>query len=168
MANHTGSNRIMRDDRGETLVEFAIAGVLLFMGLFGLTDFARAMYTYHFVSYAAQEATRYAVVRGNDWGSTDTCTSTTSTACIASSANITSFVQGLATPGIQGSSIVVTPSWLQQNVDGSATGCSTSATENSKGCLVKVKVSYPFHFLLMAFLPQSLNMAATSEQVIAY
>ena len=167
MANRAHPRRVMREDSGESLVEFAIAGMLFLTGLFGIIDCARAMYTYHFVAYAAQEGTRYAMVRGNDWSGA--CASANSTACAATSAQVTAFVQGLATPGISGTSIVATPSWPQLNVDGSATGCSTSATQNSKGCLVKVQVSYPFHFLLLPFLHlNTLTMTATSEQVISY
>jgi Flp pilus assembly protein TadG len=156
----------LREECGGTIVEFAISAVVLLASFFGIMDFARALYAYHFVSYAAQEGSRYAMVRGNDWSGS--CASATSLACAASSANITSYVQGLAPMGISAGNITVTPSWPQENADNSSTGCNTTATENSQGCLVKVKVSYAFHFI-MPFLPTStLSMAATSEQVIAY
>ncbi len=140
---------------------------LLLMVIFGVLDCARALYTYHFVAYAAQEGARYAIVRGNDWGSTS-CASATSNACVATGANIKSYVQGLAPMGISSSSIVVTPSWPQTTESGSSTGCNSTTLQNSEGCLVKVQVTYAFHFIL-PFLPTpALNMAATSEQVISY
>jgi Flp pilus assembly protein TadG len=156
----------LREDRGGTLVEFAISALVLMASFFGIMDFSRALYAYHFVSYAAQEGSRYAMVRGNDW--TGSCASASSYACAASSANITSFVQGLAPMGISSGNITVTPSWPQLNADNSSTGCSTTTTQNSQGCLVKVKVTYAFHFI-MPFLPNSaLNMSSTSENVIEY
>ena len=158
--------RFAREERGGTLVEFAISASLLLMVIFGVMDCARAMYAYHFVAYAAQEGARYAMVRGNDWSIA--CASATSNACKASAANVQSYVQGLAPMGISSSSIVVTPSWPQTNARGSGTGCNTAATQNSPECLVKVQVTYAFHFVL-PFLPTpALNMSATSEQVIAY
>jgi Flp pilus assembly protein TadG len=156
----------LREERGGTLVEFAVSAVVLFAAFFGIMDFARALYAYHFVAYAAQEGSRYAMVRGNDWSGS--CASATSYACAASSTNISSYVQGLAPMGISSGSITVTPSWPQANADGVAAGCNTTATQNSQGCLVKVKVSYAFYFI-MPFLPHSsLTMTSTSEQVIAY
>ncbi|MGA2339557.1 MAG: TadE/TadG family type IV pilus assembly protein [Terracidiphilus sp.] len=158
--------RIVQEDRGETLVEFSISAFVLFMAMLGILDFSRALYTYHFVSYAAQEGTRYAMVRGADW--TPSCASASSYGCQASAANITSYVRSLSPPGVVAGNIGVTPTWPQLNVDGASTGCNTIPKENSQGCLVKVQVTYSFHFM-MPFIPQSaLTMSATSEKVIAY
>jgi Flp pilus assembly protein TadG len=166
VANRASWKRFLREERGGTIVEFAVSAVVLLASFFGIMDFARALYAYHFVSFAAQEGSRYAMVRGNDWSGS--CASASSYACAASSANITSYVQGLAPMGITASNITVTPSWPQLNADNAATGCNSTATQNSQGCLVKVKVTYAFHFI-MPFLPGSaLNMSATSEQAIAY
>jgi Flp pilus assembly protein TadG len=166
VVNRLSWKRFLREECGGTIVEFAISAVLLFASFFGIMDFARALYAYHFVSYAAQEGSRYAMVRGNDWSGA--CASATSYGCTASSANITSYVQGLATMGISSGNITATPSWPQLNADDSSSGCSTTPTQNSQGCLVKVKVSYAFHFI-MPFLPLSaMNMTATSEQPISY
>jgi hypothetical protein len=66
------------------------------------------------------------------------------------------------------SNIGVTPTWPELNADGTSTGCNTTPKENSKGCLVKVVVTYSFHFI-MPFIPQTaLTMSATSEKAIAY
>jgi Flp pilus assembly protein TadG len=166
VASRLSWKSFLREECGGTIVEFAVSAVLLFASFFGIMDFARGLYAYHFVSFAAQEGSRYAMVRGNDWSGA--CVSATSYGCAASSANITSFVQGLAPMGISSGNISVTPSWPQLNADNSSSGCNTTPTQNSQGCLVKVKVSYTFHFM-MPFLPKSsLNMTATSEQPITY
>jgi Flp pilus assembly protein TadG len=157
---------VLWEDGGGSLVEFAFVLLGLLMAMFCVVDFSLSMYAYHFVSYAAQEGTRYAMVRGADWPSS--CASAGSYDCRASSANITSFVQGLTAPGLNASNITVTPSWPELTVDGSSTGCNTTATENSKGCMVKVQVSYSFHFIMPLFPTSALTMTSTSQQVIAY
>lgn len=163
MAKQAGWRRIGRGERGGTLVEFSIALSALLMAVFGVIDCSRALYSYHFVSYAAQQGARYAMVRGADWPGS--CSSAASYDCQASKANIQSYVQGLAPPGITASNVVATPTWPGQTVNGSTTGCSTPAAQ---GCVVKVQVSYTFHFML-PYLPMGgLPMTATSEQVIAY
>ena len=166
MPNHRGWRRFARGERGDSLVEFSIVISMLLMAVFGVIDFSRALYSYHFVSYAAQQGSRYAIVRGGDWPSS--CASATSFGCEASSANIQAYVQSLAPMGITAGNIVVTPTWPQQTVNGAATGCNTSGTQNNQGCVVKVRVSYTYHFFLPYLNLAALPMAATSEQVIAY
>src|SRR5262249_53550139 len=51
--------------RGSSLVEQAVVLVILLTILFAIIDFGRALYTYHFVSNAAREATRWASVRSS-------------------------------------------------------------------------------------------------------
>jgi Flp pilus assembly protein TadG len=155
-------HRIAGEEHGSAMMEFALSAVVLLMVIFGIMDFSRAVYVYHFVSYSAQQGTRYAIVRGAHWGSTS-CASTTTLACNATAANVQSYVQSLATKGITASKVTVTTTWPGTNLKGSSTGCGTA---NSSGCLVKVKVSYSFSFIL-PFLPKSaLGFTGTSEAVI--
>jgi Flp pilus assembly protein TadG len=166
MPKHAGWRRFAGQERGDSLVEFSISISVLLMVVFGVIDCSRALYTYHFVSYAAQQGARYAMVRGGDWPSS--CASATSYACQASTANIQSYVQSQAPLGIRASSITVTPSWPQQTVNGSGTGCNTTLTQADQGCLVKVQVSYTFRFMLPYLPTAGLGMTASSEQVVAY
>ena len=158
--------RFAADERGDSLVEFGISISVLLMSVFGVIDCARAIYTYHFVSYAAQEGARYAMVRGEDWSSS--CASATSYGCIASASNVSTYVQSLTPLGITASKVTVTTTWPQTTATGSSTGCNTAATQNAKGCLVKVNVSYSFKFMLPYLPTGSLAMASTSDEVIAY
>ena len=139
---------------------------MLLMLVFGIIDCSRALYSYHFVSSAAQQGARYAIVRGGDWPSA--CAAVTSFSCQASAANIKTYVQSLASLGITPSNVTVTASWPQTTVNGIATGCNTSATQNNQGCVVKVQVGYVYHFFLPYLPVTGLSMTATSEQVIAY
>jgi len=58
--------RLLRRRDGNMAVEFAIVGPVLVMFLFGLVEFARYTYTQSALNFAAEEATRYAVVRGGE------------------------------------------------------------------------------------------------------
>jgi Flp pilus assembly protein TadG len=163
---HSGWKRFVAGECGDSLVELSIAMSVLMMLVFGVIDCSRALYTYHFVSCAAQQGARYAIVRGGDWPLS--CATATSYSCQASAANIKTYVQSLASPGITAASITVTPTWPQLTVNGVATGCNTSATQASEGCLVKVQVSYNYHFFLPYLPTGGILMTATSDQAIAY
>ena len=157
---------IAASERGEGMIEFAIAAVVLFTCLFGIIGCSLALYAYHFTSYAAREATRYAMVRGSTWSGTG-CVDDTSLSCDATSANVMTFVQSIVPPGIgSGSQLSVVTSWPGTALVGSASTCSTTNGNNSPGCLVSVQVNYSFSYLL-PFLPTStLAMTSTSEVVM--
>ena len=53
-----------RDQSGSPAVEFAIIAPILVTMTMGLVEFARYGYTQSALNFAAQEATRYAIVRG--------------------------------------------------------------------------------------------------------
>ncbi len=154
-------------EQGSALVEYAIVLVLLLTFLFGIMDFSRFLYTYHFVAEVAREGSRYAVVSGSTFG-TMSCSSTSTFACNATAANVTSYVQGLTPLGITSSSLTVATTWPGTAPTGAATACNTSNGNNSPGCLVQVAVSYPFKFVL-PFLPKSAStwtVSSTSVMVI--
>ena len=144
------------------MVEFSIAAVLLLTVIFGIMDFARAVYADHFVSYAAQEGTRYAIVRGGTFAGT-TCTTTSTMDCAATAGDVQSYVQSIAPPGISGTSVSASATWPGTTVSGSATGCSTI---NNPGCDVKVTVTYTFSFLLPFMPTAGITFSSSSEQVI--
>ena len=154
--------RIIQEESGSSLIETAFSLILLLTCVFGLVYFAEALYTYEFVTYAAQQGTRYAIVRGAHWGS-NVCTSTTTLNCNATGANITSYVQSLAPPGITAGTIVVSPTWPGQTVNGSTAGCSTA---NNQGCLVKVQVSYSFSFIVPLLPSSAISFTGTSQEAV--
>jgi Flp pilus assembly protein TadG len=162
-------SRLAHEECGSTLVEFAITGWLMIVLLFGAFEGAFAMYVYHFTTYAAQQGTRFAMVRGYTWSENIATNCSTSPppsftmpyTCTASSGDIQNYVQSLATGGINPSSVTVnTTNWPGTTPDGAS--CSTA---NSQGCMVKVTVSYTYN--LLPFLAKTgLTMSATSEKVI--
>ena len=154
---------IVSGEQGSSLVEFAVSCSLLFMMIFGIMDFSRALYADHYVSNVAREASRYAMVRGSTWNSA-TCTTTTTYECSATSANVTSFVKGEIPPGFSPSAVTVTTTWPGKSPSGGS--CVTTNGNNSPGCVVTVNVSYSFNFIL-PFLPtNALVLTSTSSVAI--
>lgn len=161
---------LVSKEHGAELPEFAIAASLFFMSMLGVVGFAKAVYCYHFVTWAAQEGARYAIVHGNTYSSTACSSSappsfTMKYACQASSGDVQNYVKSLTTGGILISSVAATTTWPGTTPDCSS-ACSNCTTTNSTGCLVKVVVTYTFDFG-MPYLPHSdLSITGTSEKVI--
>jgi Flp pilus assembly protein TadG len=136
---------------------------LLLTCVFGIMVCSMALYANHFVTDAAKEATRYAMVRGSSWGSTS-CSTYASYSCAASSSNVTSFVDSIAPTGISPSGISVNTTWPGTDPTGQA--CDTAQGNNSPACVVKVQVQYTFNFLL-PFVPfGAINMSGVSSDAI--
>jgi Flp pilus assembly protein TadG len=157
-----------RNERGSTLVEFALVIMVVLTLMMGIMEFSRFLYTFHFVSDAAREGTRYSSVRGNTFVGT-VCSTTRPYACDATAANVQTYVQSLAPPGIVGNSITVTTTWPGATPSGSTAPCTSPNASNSVGCYVQVLVSYPYKFMF-PFLPSGLTtwtVTSTSEVVIS-
>jgi len=165
------------DDRGSALVEHAIVLIVLMMFLFGIMDFSRFLYVYHFVSEVAREGTRYAAVRGSSFSTEcGTGSSPKTYACYVTAADIQTYVQGLAPMGITSSSVTINTTasyvWPGKVPSGASGTCSTTNGPNGSpdnpGCLVVVTVSYPFKFI-MPLLPSrtaTYTVSSTSEAII--
>ena len=85
-------------------MEFAILIPVLFALAFGIIDFGRALYTSHFVSEAAREATRWASVRGN------ACSGLSG--CGAGQFEVNAYVASIVPMGIDPSKLNVTATWV--------------------------------------------------------
>jgi Flp pilus assembly protein TadG len=179
--------RVMRisNQRGTALWEFALVFTAMFMMVFGIMDFSRAMYTYHFVSNAAREATRYASVRGA------ACNSSNVTPCPITASEVTTYVYSIVPTGMQLSStagsattcpattpttpytLSVCATWPGSAESGTLSGsCVTTGTPggvNSPGCPVQVKVQYVYGFNLpyLSGKVSSISISSTSEVVIS-
>jgi Flp pilus assembly protein TadG len=162
-------------ERGSTLVEFALVAVLiLFPLIFGVIDFARAAYAYHYVAFAAREATRWASVRGAQ------CANALPAPCAATSGaggTVDSYVRSIVPAGLYVDSnacsatsgcLLIITNWPGAPAGTNApSACGGGAGSNSPGCAVSVEVRYTFGFDL-PFLPQAaIQMASTSEMVIS-
>jgi Flp pilus assembly protein TadG len=171
-----GRNKIRKlaalagEESGAEIVEFAVSISLFFMALLGVIGFANAVYVYHFVTWGAQQGTRYAIVHGADFSST-ACSSVAPPAfamkynCEASSTDVQNYVRSTTPGGINVSSIAVNTTWPATTPD-CTSGCTACSPAQNAGCLVNVQVTYTFDFSL-GFLPKSaLSLTGTSERVI--
>ncbi|GAC1533845.1 MAG: hypothetical protein NVS2B17_02050 [Candidatus Velthaea sp.] len=123
---------------------------MLFM--LAIADFGRALYTYHLVSNAAREATRYAIVRGS---------SCTTSGCPAGTADIQSYIRGIS-PGVDITQLNVSATWSPNP----GNGC-TASPYQGPGCLVTVQVAYTFSFLTSMLPNVSMPMVSISQMYIS-
>lgn len=152
--------------RGSAIIEFAVASLVFLAFLFGIIDFARILYTYEFVSYAARSGARWASVRGSSCEATNgtaACSPTSSVTTGATQTDIQTYVQSLNLPGIAPSGITATPTWPQ-----TGTGCPANpSASNSPGCPVKVTVTYNYVSAIPFARITTLTLTADSQMVIS-
>jgi Flp pilus assembly protein TadG len=167
-----GRRRLRGGEDGATLVELAFVFPILLALLFGIIEFAYAFYTYQDVSDVARRATRWAAVRGsascnntpglhNEAGYAPyTCPGG------ATADDITSFVQNFGYPGLKGSSLGVTSTWLQVST-GPTVWTTCKGVCNAAGNEVQVKVTYPFTISVPFWKVTTITLHSTSTMVIA-
>jgi Flp pilus assembly protein TadG len=159
LAKKIRSLGIRSNESGSSLVEFALAGTILLLLIFGILDCSRAMYADHFVAYAAREATRYGMVRGSTWKAAS-CSSPTASNCATTTQAIKNFVTSIVPPGISASNLTVSTVWPGTTMAGA-----TCATPDP-GCLFKVTVNYSFTFNVPFMPPNTFALTSTSAAVI--
>ena len=139
------------------MVEFAASGTVLFLTIVGLLKMCLAIYTYHYISEAAREGTRYAMVRGSS------C-SGFATACPAVSSDVQTYLRSVTYPGITSSLVNASATWAAYP---SGVSCTPSATCNNPGNQVTVKVTYAFPLSIPFMSNRTLNMTSTATNIIA-
>lgn len=143
-------------EHGSALIETALCLSVLLTLMFGLMQTSLELYAYHYISEAAREGTRYAIVRGS------ACTGW-ATACPATAAQVASYVKGLNYPGIDPAAMTVTTTWPT-----TGTSCTPSVTPcNNPGNLVQVKVQYQFLFSVPLVPSTTFNLSSTSKMGIS-
>lgn len=167
-----GHDRLPRDlksDEGGTLVETAISISLILMLMFGVFDLSLGFYTFHYISDAAREGSRWAMVRGND-----SCSNTPNlTDCDATGDEIAAYVKSLSYPGIDSTDyMTVSTTWLSTNSYNGSTGqtwssCGTTQTCRAPGNQVQVTVNYAFPLNVPFWTAKTVNVSSTSSMVIA-
>lgn len=143
-------------EKGASLLETALGMLILLPMIFGIIEISLALYTYHFISEAAREGTRYAIVRG------DSCMGMNG--CDASAAQIQSYLQNLGYPGIDPNAMTVNTVWSAYPAGGT---CNPNANCKNRGNLVQVTVNYQYP-LTIPFIPaRTISMSSTSQMVIS-
>jgi hypothetical protein len=145
--------------RGTTLLESAVMISVLLLMMFGVVGFGTALYTYHFVSNTAREATRWASVRGFACSQNPPILPQ----CPAQPSDVDDYVQSLSTGiGLDPTKVTTTTTWVAP--PNNLAACTSQ--QNSPGCVVKVQVQYSFQFLF-PLLPSGFTMQSTSQMVIS-
>lgn len=165
-------NQLTRQ-RGSSLVEYALVLTVMLLFVFGIIDFARAVYAYHFVANAAREATRYAMVRSS------TCNLLPSPVpqCPADETVISNYVSGMATGiGLNNANSIQTTFTVQNPPSGTSPACTAGAAPPvPRGCTAQVTVQYPFKFIFPLMpsgtstcnnVQASICMTSTSAMVV--
>jgi Flp pilus assembly protein TadG len=146
-----------RRQRGSTIVEQALVLPIMLAVLFGAIDMSRALYTYHYVSYIAREATRWASVRSkNSFNGGVTPT------------QLQTYVSDVSGMGLDKNQITSSLSYIApSNPTPLCPGGTTDSVLNNKpGCVVQVTVNYNYTFF-MPFLPKgAFTMSSESQMVI--
>lgn len=149
----------LRNDSGATLVEFAISFSVVLMMLFGIIQCCLMVYTLDYVSDAARQATRYAIVRGSN------CTGMPD--CGINSAGIQTYLQGVPYPGINMNSLTATTTWLSASSTQPTTWTACGTQCNSPGNAVQVHVTYGFPLDIPFWKNTTINLSSTSQMVIS-
>ena len=156
-----------RDEDGNTLVETAIGISLFLMVLIAIIEVGLALYTYNYISDAAREGSRWAIVRGAS------CSINTPGLdhCNALPTDISNYVQSIAYPGIVSSNMTVTTKWFQPSSTRPTSWSACTATPsnpcNQQGYQVQVTVTYPFSLNIPFWQNASVTVGSTSAMVIS-
>lgn len=138
------------------MVEMALSLIILLTILFGLLEICLALYSYHFISDAAREGSRFAMVRGS-------ACAPPGYECNVTGPQVQTYVQDLSFPGINPSNMTVTTTWSAYPP---GAVCATAAC-NDPGDLVTVQVNYNFPLSIPFIAPRTLAMTSTSSMVIS-
>ena len=127
---------------GSAVIEIALASVVLMGMVVGMFQMFLAFYTYHYISEAAREGSRYAMVRGST-----SCTNTPGLAnCNATAAEVRSYVQGLGLPGIDATNaMTVTAKEMSDSAGrtGRSAQAKTAKTSAQAGSYAKLRTRRP-------------------------
>jgi Flp pilus assembly protein TadG len=154
--------RLWKEDSGSEMVEFAFSICIWFGAAFLIMYGSFALYAAHFVANAAEEAGRYAMVRGSSW-SGSSCSSSTLD-CTATSTDISNYVIATMPPGLSSANVSVATSWPGNTSTGGT--CDSIDGANSPNCIVKVTVTYRFKFPVPFFTQNTLPFSSTSQVTI--
>jgi Flp pilus assembly protein TadG len=159
----------LKGDDGNNLIEYAIVFMFFISMLLGIVDFSRALYSYHFLSNAAREATRWAAVNGAACGAQSPSNPAGDNSCNgvggmnngpASESDIQTYVTNITPPGVDSTKLTTTATW-----PGTGTACNVA---NNPGCPVEVQVSYNFTFVVPFIRTTPLNLSSTSQMIILH
>jgi Flp pilus assembly protein TadG len=156
-------SQLWEEEDGSEMVEFALSICVWIGAAFLIMYGSFALYAAHFVANAAEEAGRYAMVRGSSWNG-ESCTSSVLD-CTATSTDVSNYVVKSMPPGLSSANVSVSTLWPGTTSAGGT--CDAENGSNSPNCIVKVTVSYNFRFPVPYFTQNTLPFSSTSKVTIA-
>jgi Flp pilus assembly protein TadG len=142
-------------EEGSAMVETALSLGILLTFLFGVMETGFALFTYHFISNAARETTRYAIVRGSS------CTGFVS-ACPATPNDIMTYATTLGFSGITTSDVSVSYAGYPAGAS-----CIPNRLCNNPGNMVTVTITYTFPFNVPFVPAKTFAMSSASSMIIS-
>jgi Flp pilus assembly protein TadG len=133
-------------ERGDSLVEFALTVPILLTFLLGLTAMCLGYYTYEWISEAAREGTRYAIVHGAN------CETSAGVSCEATASQVNSYVTSIGLPNLGGGTMSANTTYP----DG----------DEVSPHRVKVVVTYTFPYTIPWVTSTNISLSSTSQMYI--
>lgn len=154
---------VAQDETGSELVEVGMSVWLWVLCVMGIVYVSFGVYAAHFVSSAAEDAARYAMVRGSTWSGTS-CNTTSTFECAAKSSDVSNYVTSQLLPGLSSQNLSVTSTWPGTTANGNT--CDTSSGSNSPYCVVNVTVTYNLRLTLPLIPISTIPLSSTSKMTI--
>ena len=145
--------------RGQTGTEFALVAPVLLLLLFAMIEFAMVIYNYSLVSYAANDAARWASVRGGTY----TPPGATAPAPASATDILNHVVSSMPLMTTSQTAATCPPDTTTRALE----VCSQWPLNNSPGNVVEVQVQYNFLLTVPFLKTVTLPLTATAEMVIS-
>jgi Flp pilus assembly protein TadG len=152
-------HRSVRGEEGSAIMETAMSFLMLISFMLLIMETGFLLYSYHFISEAAREGTRYAIVRGSTAGSA--CANYSSLECQASPTDVQNYVKNLGF--LNPANMTVTPTWSAFT---SGSSCPGTGPCNSPGNLVTVRVQYNFTLSVPVIPAKTYTLSSTAAMII--
>lgn len=150
----------LRDNRGQTLLEFALTALVLVMLLFGVIEISRMLLVYTSVANAAKVGARFAIVNGVDIHAGGP---TTDDPLV-----VTQVKNFASAGGLNTANLTVHVNYYTYTSAGGLSGACTTAACNAPGSWVRVTASYPYDPFVGYFNLPAITLAGATEGVISW
>jgi Flp pilus assembly protein TadG len=167
-ASASSRKRAAGGRRGQALVEFAIATLVLLMLIFGVIEIARIFLVYTTITDAARQGVRYAITHGTPPAGPTTPGTATNTDVSNMQTAVQTVVKSFLAPGtVNINAVGLTINTTFPNISCAGGTPSSACSGTTPGNLVQVTVSYPYD-LLISYFPINVTLAGTSQGVITW
>jgi Flp pilus assembly protein TadG len=149
-----------RNEQGSSIVEMGLSCAILLPTIIGIFQISLMLYCYHFLSYAAREGTRYAIVRGSNSCYLAGVSTSHISNCNQTSpgTSVVNYVESINFPGID---------WTRCTTAKPCVFVTWPNGTNAPGNQVSVQIRYPYTLMIPWVRPLTVNISSRSQMVIA-